>query len=89
MAKYKVGDRVVVREDLHYGRYNMISTGGYNTAIDEMLCMAGRVVTIVSDEFANSSGYRIKEFSCGWTDEMFAGLESEVLTNSTPVEDLL
>lgn len=63
--KYKVGDKVRIREDLVTGG----SYGG-SVAVDDMIDMAGSVVTI---ESVGSIGYYIEEDPddyC-WTDEMF------------------
>ena len=70
--KYKVGDKVVVSEDIrdddsvYYMDEGMYATG-------DMVELRGRTVTITS---ANEDGYTIKEddWGCIWTDEMFSGL---------------
>lgn len=67
--KYKVGDKVRIREDLVTGG----NYGGY-VAVDDMTDMCGSVVTI---EDVDKSGYGIKEDPKGytWTDEMFEPVE--------------
>lgn len=67
--KYKVGDKVRIREDLVTGG----SYGG-SVAVDDMTDMGGSVVTI---EDVDKSGYVIKEDPEGytWTDEMFEPVE--------------
>lgn len=68
--KYKVGDKVRIREDLVTGG----NYGGY-VAVDDMTDMCGSVVTI--EDVDKSSGYGIKEDPKGytWTDEMFEPVE--------------
>lgn len=72
--KYKVGDKVRIREDLVIGG----NYGGY-VAVDDMTDMGGNVVTI---ERVGNLGYYIEEDPDGycWTDEMFEGLVEEELT---------
>lgn len=68
--KYKVGDKVRIREDLVTGG----SYGGY-VAVDDMTDMCGNVVTI--ERVGEVHGYYIKEDPdeyC-WTDEMFEPVE--------------
>lgn len=68
--KYKVGDKVRIREDLVTG-WNY----GDSVAVDDMVDMAGSVVTI--ERFGEVHGYYIKEDPddyC-WTDEMFEPVE--------------
>lgn len=67
--KFKVGDKVKVKESLKageiYGRY-------FN---EEMARMCGRTVTIAHVDY---SYYNIKELKCFyWTDEMFEEIEPE------------
>ena len=71
MAKYKVGDKVVVMGDgkpAH--KYFMEDGKEFNTMVGEMLKYRGKVVTIKSVD----RQYRIEECSYGWVDEMFTGL---------------
>lgn len=68
--KYKVGDKVRVREDLSIDeRYGLLY------AIDEMI--KKKTVTIV---YVYDGYYEIKEDVFMWTDEMFEGLVEEELT---------
>lgn len=72
--KYKVGDKVRIREDLVIG-----GNYGGSVAVDDMADMGGSVVTI---ERVGNLGYYIEEDPDGycWTDEMFEGLVEEELT---------
>lgn len=68
--KYKVGDKVRIREDL-------VTGGNYGgcVAVDDMTDMCGSVVTI--ERVGEVHGYYIKEDPdeyC-WTDEMFEPVE--------------
>ena len=68
--KYKVGDKVRIREDLVTG-----GNYGGSVAVDDMTDMGGRVVTI--ERVGEVHGYYIKEDPdeyC-WTDEMFGPVE--------------
>ena len=77
--KYKVGDRVVVKEDLRkHGKYFMESgIDNSNTATDEMVKLRGKVVTIT--DISGNGQYVINNqkgrFSFLWTDEMFEGVK--------------
>lgn len=66
--KYKVGDKVVIREDLEVGKYY----GYYLTK--EMAELKGKVVEI---EGVGSISYSIKEDVYLWTEKMFSGLAEE------------
>ena len=74
MAKYEVGDRVVVRDDLVLGNaYTMDDPDdGRWGVVNGMLKFCGRTVTIKE---VYGYGYDIEEFGCIWTDEMFSGYE--------------
>ena len=80
--KYKVGDKVKIREDLNgdisYKSENN-SRSGY-LAVHEMLLNKGKNVTITETVKYNIDHYKIKEDNgkWKWTDEMFEGLVSEV-----------
>lgn len=79
--KYKVGDKVRVREDLKVEEYY----GGIFFE-DEMASFCGQMVTIC--EIIH--GYYEIEEDCGdfvWTDEMFEPLESENPTDKTNVSE--
>jgi len=74
--KYKVGDKVKVREDLVVGH-----SYGTDSFMSEMCDMRGKVVTIehISDSTHNptweADEYQIEEQAdWWWTDEMFEGL---------------
>jgi hypothetical protein len=69
MMKYKVGDKVRIREDLVTG-----GNYGGSVAVDDMADMGGSVVTI---ERVGNLGYYIEEDPDGycWTDEMFEPVE--------------
>lgn len=70
--KYKIGDRVRVRNDLQIGKRYPMENGGSDTFIEEMAHFRGKVVTICDC----GNKYRIKEDEDGWywTDGMFVGL---------------
>lgn len=63
--KYKIGDKVKVKSGT-----KILSCG----AIQDMLQMAGKVVTI--KEYCDND-YRIEEFDYYWSDEMFSGLAEQ------------
>lgn len=67
--KYKIGDKVRVREDLKVGKF-------YNEWFfnEEMAELKGKVVEI---EDVDSDFYYIKEDGYYWSDEMFSGLADE------------
>lgn len=82
--KYKVGDKVRVRRDFADKSYCM-EDGVHSWCVtNEMLELRGRVVTI-NEAFI--SGYRINDFPCWWTDEMFEGKTNDkkivITTNGT------
>ncbi|MGF0147657.1 hypothetical protein ACQRDF_09595 [Lachnospiraceae bacterium SGI.054] len=68
--KYKVGDKVRVREDL-----NIDEKYGLLCAIDEMIKKKTVTISYVYDGY-----YGIEEDVFMWTDEMFEGLVEEELT---------
>ena len=70
IMKYKVGDKVRVREDLNIDeRYGLLY------AIDEMIKKKTVTIAYVYDGY-----YGIKEDILMWTDEMFEGLVEDELT---------
>ena len=76
--KYKVGERVIVREDLHKGHfYNMENSKEHNCIAEDMLPLRGDIVTI--DRIADYGQYKIREDNgvYNWTDEMFSGLAND------------
>lgn len=80
MAKYKVGDRVVVRRDIMLGKVYFMDGHQDSTdhsfrdsVIHPMVGFAGKTVTIS----AVGSKYTIEEDSHNWTDGMFSGLAEQ------------
>ena len=77
--KYKIGDKVRVRDDLIcYEWYKMHDSETYDSVNTEMQEFKGKEVTILAD---NSFGkYLIKEDNGDyhWTDEMFSGLATSL-----------
>ena len=71
--KYKVGDKVKVREDLEIGK-----TYGKLTFSVQMREYKGQIVTI---ETADDDGYQIEEDELNWywTDEMLEDVKEELL----------
>ena len=69
--KYKVGDKVRVREDLEVGKEY-----GNDIFIKDMSLLKGEIVTISDIKY---DFYKLKEDSdkWNWTDEMFSGKVSE------------
>lgn len=69
MAKFKVGDKVKIREDLVLGaRYYMEGVDAFETVVSEMLPLKGQIVTI---DRVYSDGYSILESEWSWSDGMF------------------
>lgn len=68
MRKYKVGDKVVVKSDLHEGRDYSVYVN------DDMASKKGSTVTITELRY-NGLGYRIEGMTEDWRDDMFEGLE--------------
>lgn len=80
--KFKVGDKVKIREDLNVGQY---SERGITAG---MVNYAGRIVTIVSQEITNLSRqnyYLIKEDNqrFSWDETMLMYLDTSHLTKTT------
>ena len=76
MAKYKIGDKVIVRSDLDEDtEYYMDDKSDYWYPEEEMVALGGKVITI--KDYKSGSYYLAEETSgdCFWTDEMFVGLE--------------
>lgn len=90
MAKYKPGDRVIVRDDIvaddGVSYYMQDDPLQHNSFVFGMDKFRGKVVTI--DGISNGQ-YTIEEMGFRWTDEMFAGLESEIFSSVPSVDDLL
>ena len=78
MRKYKIRDKVLIRNDLVKGYYY-----GRNSFVDGMEHLMGKVVTIVG----YGADYDIKEDNdeYGWTDEMIVGkvIANKVIRNET------
>ena len=72
MNKYKIGDRVKIREDLNENeRY------GCQIFVDSMCEVRGLTLTI--DRVNDNDTYRMKEIGYNWTDEMIEGLAEETI----------
>lgn len=73
--KYKIGDKVRVRDDLRLEEvYKMDNGTDYDSVVFEMLKLKGKEATILT--YTDSNKYLISEDGgCwNWTDEMFSGL---------------
>ena len=90
MAKYQPGDRVVVRDDIvaddGVSYYMQDDPSQHNSFVFGMDAFRGKVVTI--NGMLNGQ-YKIEEMGFRWTDEMFAGFESEIFSSFPSVDDLL
>lgn len=77
--KYKVGDKVRVRDDLELGKWYSMNNRTFSDYVNsEMITFKGKEVTILAD---NCFGmYLIKEDNgeWHWTDEMFSGLATSL-----------
>ena len=69
MAKFKVGDKVRVRENLIVG-----GVYGTNTFVKYMEKYKGRILTI---SFIDSRGYELEEADYYWTDEMLEEVKED------------
>ena len=77
MTRYKVGDRVKVRDDLKPDiRYYMDDKSASNFAIEKMCMLGGSYVTINS--IGPSGQYCIAGHTCYWTDEMFVDISVNI-----------
>ena len=72
MNKYKIGDRVKIREDLEVNEKY-----GAHYFVDSMYEMRGLTLTI--DEVYDDGTYRVKEIGYNWTEEMIEGLAEETI----------
>lgn len=72
MNKYKIGDRVKIREDLEENKKY-----GAHYFVDTMGKMRGLTLTI--DEVYDDGTYRVKEIGYNWTEEMIEGLAEETI----------
>lgn len=70
MNKYKIGDRVKIREDLEVNEKY-----GAHYFVDTMSEMRGLTLTI--DEEYDDGTYRMREMGYNWTEEMIEGLSEE------------
>ena len=91
MPYYSVGDRVVVRPDLNLDDYYCMflpdgtpDEDDNNCAVSDMVRLAGEVVTIKRAN--HGCHYLVDECPWNWTDEMFLGLEEEVIENGSAHE---
>lgn len=87
MAKYKAGDKVVVRKDLNNDdKYWMDDKSDYWYADTSMLNFADKIVTISK---VNVTYYLVEETDSDayWTDEMFEGLAEEATPREFKVGD--
>jgi hypothetical protein len=76
MSKFKVGDKVRVRED--FKRWVVYFSKTYDVVATEMAKLAGQIVTI---EFVRFDGmYFVKECGEWWADDMF---ESEPISSTS------
>lgn len=77
--KYKVGDKVRVRDDLEIGKWYSMNNRTFSDFVNsKMITFKGKEVTILAD---NCFGmYLIKEDNgeWHWTDEMFSGLATSL-----------
>ena len=71
VTKYKIGDKVIVREDLKGGKLY-----GYYSVNEDMFPLRGKIVTICDIGY---NFYILKEdiHKWSWTDKMFSGKVSE------------
>lgn len=64
---FRVGDKVKIKDNIKQGRYYNISNDQHDLITEDMMCMAGKIVTI-SQVF---SKYHIEEFYNNWVEGMF------------------
>lgn len=77
MTKYKVGDKVKVREDLKVGNaYSMENNNHFEYYAEYMLKFSGKILTISKID-TYEHGYWVEENYHTWTDEMFIGLANQ------------
>ena len=77
MAKYKVGDKVKVREDLKVGNKYFMEVDQYSVYYTEYMSkFSGKILTISKiDTYEHC--YWVEENYHTWTDEMFIGLANQ------------
>lgn len=84
--KYKVGDKVRVREDLVDGkRYYMNDKRQCETAVSEMVSLGGRIVEIDSV----GTYYGVKGNCWNWTDEMFEPVTAQKIVITSDGKETL
>ena len=79
IIKYKIGDKVIIREDLEEGKLY-----GYYSVNEDMFSLRGEIVTICDIGY---NFYILKEdiHKWCWTDKMFSGKVSEDFIPEEPV----
>lgn len=78
--RYKIGEAVLVRDDLKYGNYYDMMSGPYpknnrNIATLEMSELHGQLVHI--ENYSACGQYHVKEAFFQWTDDMFEGTDND------------
>ena len=76
--KYKIGDKVKVRDDLEEGKRYLMNDRSFSDAVNsEMITFKGKEVTILANNCFGT--YLIKEDNgeWHWTDEMFSDLATD------------
>lgn len=81
-AKYKIGDKVKIREDLCEKEYDVFN-GSTLYALDEMTEYAGKTATIVGIDYDKYYLIDLDNAECWWCDSMFEGLANEEETEET------
>ena len=80
--RYKIGEAVLVRDDLEYGAFYDMRSGPYlknnrNVATLTMSELHGQLVHIKT--YSSAGQYLVEEASgFGWTDDMFSGSAGDV-----------
>ena len=85
MSKYKIGDRVLVKNNLKaYKQY------GSEFVVPNMLCMKGKIATIKDIAITDDTKYLLKELDQRrwFTNEMFLGLEGEASFEDEDMTDI-
>lgn len=76
--RYKIGDAVLVRDDLKYGAFYDMRSGPYpkansNIVTLDMSELRGQLVHI--KDYSSNGHYIVEEtYDFRWTDDMFSGL---------------
>lgn len=80
MMKYKVGDKVKIREDLKSGKnYGKVYCN------DSMPDMAGKIVTIQGIYDTREKIYNIEEMGYRWSEKMFEGKAEDPVPNNDKI----